>query len=172
MFYSIFWHAYRFWVVGVNTHSRLPTQKTSINLIGLLGRNTYFCASLQIIYRRTSHYLKERPLNLWQKKSLFLHSSTKTRLSKDSMAKQSSSTPKKSEIRSRSRVTRARSRVKSPSPTSSGASESRADCSSLHSTTKPSKVLVCRPFSIPQFLNHPSRCSVLLIPCASADHII
>ncbi|KAJ5556735.1 hypothetical protein N7494_000650 [Penicillium frequentans] len=57
------------------------------------------------------------------------------------MAKQSSSTPKKSEIRSRSRVTRARSRVKSPSPTSSGASESRADCSSLHSTTKPSKVL-------------------------------
>ncbi|KAJ5559575.1 hypothetical protein N7513_001974 [Penicillium frequentans] len=56
------------------------------------------------------------------------------------MAKQSSSTPKKSEIRSRSRVTRARSRVNSPSPTSSGVSESRADCSSLRSLTKPAKV--------------------------------
>ncbi|KAJ5559365.1 hypothetical protein N7513_001764 [Penicillium frequentans] len=53
------------------------------------------------------------------------------------MAKQSS-TPKKPETRSRSRVTRARSSVKSPSPTSSGVSES-LDCYSLHSVAKPSK---------------------------------
>ncbi|KAJ5778449.1 hypothetical protein N7520_001695 [Penicillium odoratum] len=55
------------------------------------------------------------------------------------MAKQSSSAPKKLFIGSRARVTRARSRVKSPSPASSGVSESRADGSSLRSITKSSK---------------------------------
>ncbi|KAJ5751570.1 hypothetical protein N7520_008487 [Penicillium odoratum] len=57
------------------------------------------------------------------------------------MAKESSSTAKKPNIRSRSRVTRARSRINSPNPASSGVSESHADCSSLRPDTKPPKVL-------------------------------
>ncbi|KAJ5556610.1 hypothetical protein N7494_000525 [Penicillium frequentans] len=56
------------------------------------------------------------------------------------MAKQSSSTPKKLDIRSKSRVTRASSRLNSPSPVSSGVSESHADCSSLRAVSKLSKV--------------------------------
>ncbi|KAJ5778427.1 hypothetical protein N7520_001673 [Penicillium odoratum] len=56
------------------------------------------------------------------------------------MAKESSSTAKKPNIRSRSRVTRARSRVGSPSSAQSEVSESHADCLSLHSVVKPSKV--------------------------------
>lgn len=165
MFYSIFWHACRFWVVGVNAHSRLPTQKTDINRFAW-QEHIFLRFVADHLPTDPSPYLKERPLDLWQKRSLFLHSSTKTRLSKDSMAKQSS-TPKKPETRSRSRVTRARSSVKSPSPTSSGVSES-LDCYSLHSVAKPSKKSVRRLWSIliSQFLKHPSRCSILLIPCA------
>ncbi|KAJ5537464.1 hypothetical protein N7494_006943 [Penicillium frequentans] len=56
------------------------------------------------------------------------------------MAKKSSAVPKQPNIGTRSRVTRAKFRVSSPSSAQPRVFESRADCHSLHSVAKSSKV--------------------------------